>query len=274
MWNEPAFDRHAFSAPQPGVKYASGKRAVSANSQISFQDYSRMHMERRAETQERRLPTPAWAVDDAKLREVVVSYVERRYFITAADSQKPMEERMALIERECARHLPDKESHLDTALRRNRFGAPSDIEVQNLDTQIMLDRRGCVAVVMSVAYLYYRIGWNSVGVAEELQLKSPHVRELLWRLHKVGRWIEAGRPKPWKGWKEKRPPAPWPHMPKSVQDKLNSSKARVVPPPTRPGSDVDWAKGRATDTVWNPTMKQWDLVYPETTRARQHSPGS
>lgn len=266
MWNEPAFDRHAFSTPQPGVKYASGKRAVSTDSQISFQDYSRMHMERRAETQERRLPTPAWAVDDAKLREIVVSYIERRYFINAPERHaKPMEERMALIEQECARHLPDKESRLNTAVRRNRFGAPSDIEVQNLDTQIMLDRRGCVAVVMSVAYLYYRIGWDSVAVAEELQLKSPHVRILLWRLHKVGRWIEAGRPKPWKGWREKRPRCRWPHMPKSVQDKLNSSKVApasgLILGERAFGRDIDWAKGRATDTVWNPTTRRWDLVY-------------
>jgi len=38
------------------------------------------------------------------------------------------------------------------------------------------------AVVAAVVYLYFRMGYDSVEVAEQLRLKSPHVHQTIWKL--------------------------------------------------------------------------------------------
>lgn len=58
-----------------------------------------------------------------------------------------------------------------------------EIQIQNIDTDIVLTERGHAEVIVAIVYLYYRLGWDSVAVAEQLGLKSPHVRQVLARLH-------------------------------------------------------------------------------------------
>jgi hypothetical protein len=43
--------------------------------------------------------------------------------------------------------------------------------------------RGLTALMLSVAYYYYRLCWNSVSIAEELGLKPRMIRVWLWRMN-------------------------------------------------------------------------------------------
>lgn len=68
-----------------------------------------------------------------------------------------------------------------------------EIEIEGIDTYLRYTENGGADVVAAVVYLYYRTGLDSVGVGAELGLKSPHVRQTLWRLHQTAkRMVEAG----------------------------------------------------------------------------------
>src|SRR5262249_37768522 len=58
-----------------------------------------------------------------------------------------------------------------------------DTQIQNVDSQILIARRGSVAIAVAIAYLYYRRGLDSVAVAQELRIHPPLVRQTLARLH-------------------------------------------------------------------------------------------
>lgn len=72
-----------------------------------------------------------------------------------------------------------------------------EIEIEGIDTYLRYTENGGADVVAAIVYLYYRTGLDSVGVASELGLKSPHIRQTLWRLHNTARRMEvAGELKP------------------------------------------------------------------------------
>lgn len=230
--SQPSFDHFAFEAPQPGVKYSGrGTRAVSAESRISFQDYGRMHIQRRVRAQERRLPTPKWAVTDELLRILLVTYLEERFYChppAGAD----LSLRLAIARQAAINYAPRKRELLDSWLddyyriSHTNFGEIDDeqvielfislkevngqlpinaeiarnyltkkklknleVQIQNLDTDLVLTSKGHAEMIAAIVYLYYRLGWDSVTVAEELGLKSPHVRQVLARLH--GTWRQS-----------------------------------------------------------------------------------
>lgn len=66
--------------------------------------------------------------------------------------------------------------------------AELEVEIEGLDTYLRYTRNGGAGVLAQVVYLYYRVGLDSVGVAEETGLKPPHVRQLLYRLNEM--WKE------------------------------------------------------------------------------------
>ena len=45
-------------------------------------------------------------------------------------------------------------------------------EIMNVDTDVFLATK-MPEIAGAVVYLYWRLNWNSVSIAEELQLKSP-----------------------------------------------------------------------------------------------------
>src|ERR1700687_1892845 len=69
----PSFDKHAFAMRRV--------HAVSKESELSFNDFSRMHVQRREKERNRRLPTPEWAMSDAGIREVVLKRLEHRFYL-------------------------------------------------------------------------------------------------------------------------------------------------------------------------------------------------
>src|SRR5882762_2312328 len=177
---KPAFDRNQF------VKRA---KAVSQETGISFNDFSNgMHVYRREKSRFRRLETPEWAMNQSKMREVILGFLERRYYLwKSSDSYA---ERLARVDKEAKRRaalLVPKLKVLQaeyTDLAKDKRTNPEylrrvGIEVQNFDTQIVLARRGIAAVMTAVVYYYYHNGWASTQIANELGVKPPCVREWL-----------------------------------------------------------------------------------------------
>lgn len=218
---QPRFDRSQFDGKRP--------RAVSGETGIAFSDFARMHVQRRAKVQERRLPTPKWALRDEWLRELLVVYLEERFYVTPVP-ETSLQARLKVARLAALSYAPRKRQLLDNMLdyyyklatigntdmsdeeaietfttlkyfggqyplnadiARGKLAERSlhnlEIEIQNIDTDLVLTDKGHAEVIASLVYLYYRLGWDSVTVAEQLGLKSPHVRIVLYRLHATWR---------------------------------------------------------------------------------------
>jgi hypothetical protein len=196
-WVEPHYDPYAFAGRRP--------KAVTAASRISFADYQHMHIQRRVRTQERRLPTPRWAVSNELLQLVLVTYLEERFYCKPVHGAT-LQQRLATVRRASMYYAPRKKELLNAWLDKYQMLAAKkelndggkklrnlEIQIQNLDTDLVLTEKGHAEVIVSMIYLYYRLGWDSVTVAEQLGLKSPHVRRILRKLHRTAEWIESGR---------------------------------------------------------------------------------
>jgi len=184
---------------------------------LTFSDFHNMHVERRKEVQERRLPTPAWALNDLMLRELVVRYMERRAFLNKPQAGT-LKERLDRAERAVAAQAPRLQATLKellneyVALKKPRcsvghkvvqggrckwhhaaLAEPTDqlrkleVEIQNVDKQLCIIRKGVAATVVSIIYLYYRVGFEAVDVAEQLGLTVTHIHRLLWSLARLER---------------------------------------------------------------------------------------
>jgi len=66
-----------------------------------------------------------------------------------------------------------------------------EIEIEGIDTYLRISENGGADVVAGIVYLYYRTGMDSVGVGAELGLKSPHIRQTLWRLHQTAKRMQS-----------------------------------------------------------------------------------
>jgi hypothetical protein len=64
-------------------------------------------------------------------------------------------------------------------------------EIEGIDTYLRISENGGADIVAAVIYLYYRTGYDSVGVGEELGIKPPHVRQTIYRLHQTAKRLEA-----------------------------------------------------------------------------------
>ncbi|HWZ97274.1 MAG TPA: hypothetical protein VN025_05890 [Candidatus Dormibacteraeota bacterium] len=200
MWREEEqlrFDDHQFARKAKAV--SATKTADDWESPgLSFQDFGGMHVVHKKQSQVRKLPTPDWALNDNLLRQVVLRFAEDRFFIK--DHTGTDQERMARIDAEAKRRLPEKQKQLESMLQlyhqyereKNPATKTLAVQLQNVDTEIVLTRRGIVALATAVIYRYYRQNYKSVRLAEEFGLKSPMVRIWLRRLHTTANRIFGG----------------------------------------------------------------------------------
>jgi hypothetical protein len=74
--------------------------------------------------------------------------------------------------------------------------------MQNRDSEVVMLQRGIAALVLAAMVFYFRLGWNSVTVAEELGLHAPAIRMLTYRIRHLadGQKVPWRRPKPVKSW--------------------------------------------------------------------------
>lgn len=165
---------------------------------IDFSDYSRMATHERKLAPGRRFATPAWAVNNDVLQEIIVRYVEARAFGGPQHSASQhalasgsVQERLRHAQARLDTRRPFLIQTLNSLCKQLVFvkqHVPLDevrvrqlhLEIENHDTQLRVN--GCIAAkVASVIHFYYRMGMSSPNVAAELNLKPPHVRLILWR---------------------------------------------------------------------------------------------
>lgn len=224
-WTQPKFDKFAFAGRRAKAVSSTRTKDGWNSTGISFSDFGSMHVQRREKTQERRLPTPKWAVRNDWLSELLVVYLEERFYVRP-NSSLTLIERLAVARAAAEfyapykrqllenwledyhnlcingrRDLTDEEAiavfislkaidgqlPLDADVAREYLAKKKlhdlEIQIQNIDTDIVLTERGHAEVIAAIVYLYYRLGWDSVTCAEQLGLKSPHIRQVLARLH-------------------------------------------------------------------------------------------
>jgi len=137
---------------------------------------------------------PEWPQNDETVREVVCRYLERRFFMLLA-TDLPYKERIAKIEATAKFRSKGTAATLDDLMKRYETGFVCEKEVQNIDSRLVVERRGLSALVTAIVYYKYRLGDTSPEIYAKTGIKPPAVRILLWRLNKVYRDMQSGRPR-------------------------------------------------------------------------------
>jgi hypothetical protein len=209
--NDQHFDKWQFANRRSNpISAASDGHGGFTTPGITFEDYSRMASMFRKTTGERRLPTPSWAIDDRKLRHLLVVFMELRAGLVCF--KKPLVEKKQdltpealkvrlekakqklLSRRDGKQALMKRLNEEYVELRQLGLGAEPrcrqlEIEIVGLDTYLRTSENGTVDVIAAMVYLYYRAAQDSVGVSSELGVKPQHVRQTLWRLHRAADFI-------------------------------------------------------------------------------------
>lgn len=187
-WGPARFDNFAFEGKR--------SRAISKDTRLSFADFGFMHTARISPKQARRLPDPDFASDLSKLKRLVVAVCEAQRYI-ANQSNRPFDEtrtaneRIEAINRSAVARLPAYREALDNVIDRHHIGQHNgtpkaelrklEIQIQNLDSRILILPR-LVAVVTTVLYRFYFLGWDSVQTCNGLPgVKPVAVRQLCRR---------------------------------------------------------------------------------------------
>lgn len=205
MGKSPQFDDHQWA----------GRRANPINARrttdgefetpgISFEDYVRMSSQSHKPSGERRLPTPLWAVRQDMLQQVLARYMEARAMFPKAQPGTPLErieraQKLLDMRRPGLIATADNLCRQFVELKRVASTVPEldrlkelSVQIENVDTCLRMEN--CAGIVARVVYLYYKCALDSVAVGMELGFKPPHLRQLLWRLHKTSALIGAADP--------------------------------------------------------------------------------
>lgn len=190
---------YARTTSQPYDLHAwAGRRArpVSAETEISYDDYSRMGVHQHKASGERRKPTPTWAVNFPALLDLLVRFMERRAQLRPGEGA--LQERLDRACRARKRRLPEMKRTLKklcdpyVASRRRKRRAKLAAHIRNLDAEICSIQRGEPGVVLRAVYLYHRARLDSVGVSAEVKISPPNVRQILYKLDKI--WVQEFAP--------------------------------------------------------------------------------
>lgn len=194
MDQELHFDEHSFSRCP---------KAVSQETCLTFQDFGSMHIQRKGRHIRRRLPEKIeWAFNDEMMKNVVLTYLERRFFLRPIPGATN-EERLARINAHGPLAVTYNKFNLDARIDAHKEalidGAPAkqlrrlEIETQVMDSRVRCDGRAA-STVFAVVYMSYHLGMDSTTVAEELRILPPHVRQILYKLNHVAADLKTGRP--------------------------------------------------------------------------------
>jgi hypothetical protein len=173
---------------------------------ISFQDYGSMATMTRKLESTRRFKVPTWAVNDGDLQSVLVTYLENRVFSRAQRrlcARRSLKNRLRNAEAALQARVPAQEKVLESLCSQYCSAKQAGVseqalsvlvaEIEGLDTQIIINRSPA-RVVAAIVYGYYREGKNSVTVAGAVGLRSPCVRQILFKIWAAAR--QLGFPEP------------------------------------------------------------------------------
>jgi hypothetical protein len=172
---------------------------------LAYEDYSRCATHTHKQSGERRFPTPDWVHDDATVRAVVTLFMEERAQLVQCGASAVRNAREGSeIERvdRAKTRMMEKRPQLEAKLKQlcARYMAESNPTkrkvlaqlIENSDTQIRIIERGA-SIAVAILHYYFRLGMDSVAVAQELNLKPPHIRQMLYRLKCTHKTIEGIR---------------------------------------------------------------------------------
>lgn len=175
---------------------------------LSYDDYARCHMQTRKQSGVRRLPTPKWAFNFSMQRELLVAYLEKRAYMNGSPPPQSksltLHQRLAaaqavLVRRRpmfveritelCAEYVAMKNARRPAGVLRKR-----EIQIELLDTRLRMESKdGGAGMIARIIHLYYSVGFDSVGTAQEMGIKPPHVRKILFELNATAKglgWID------------------------------------------------------------------------------------
>lgn len=197
-----SFDEHVEIKHHPVEARFTG-HGEAESTRLDFSDYFRMGCVGQKLASHRRLDTPEWAFDPAKLRSLIVRTMEKRaqfhYPQAGTDA-----ERLARAQTAIERYRPDCDERLTrmckelVALKKNpdtdqRAIKAMQAEVESLDTFLQTSSkpdRGA-AMLAGIVHGYYSLGLNSVEVAAGLHIKPPNVRQILFGMHETWRRMKT-----------------------------------------------------------------------------------
>lgn len=168
---------------------------------IAFSDYDRMQTFTRKLAPGRRYDIPTWAVNDDQTCAVIARSMEGRAGLRMRVREGTELERLTKAQRILREKEPQLVARLDRLCARfvaakkegDEYARYLGIQIEGIDTQLrLLDRTA--ETLASVVYLYWRCGFNSVEIGEQLGIKASHVRATTYRLIEVG--VELGYPAP------------------------------------------------------------------------------
>jgi hypothetical protein len=187
-YTPPAFDPHQFfnsySLPMSGTS-------------LSWQDIQFIHQEEHKTFCARDSNPPSWAVNPTETQLLIVRYFERRAGILKARTGTPAE-RLAFAQEKAMRDIVSEERTLDRLC--SEFVQTSDSKrrrkLQTLicgrDSEIIVAPR-MPSIVAGVIFFYFRLGWDSKQVGEQLGISRALVRRLAHRLTKLWGLMQSGR---------------------------------------------------------------------------------
>jgi len=162
----------------------------------------------------RRLPVPTFVASDELLQVAIVKSLENRFYVR--NQQGTLRERLDRCRAAAKRYAASKKKFLDEgikqfrALAEQRFADMSERSyellfiaalsgkgaaprlsalekhIRNLDGDLYFSERA-PELLAAVLYQYYRLGFNSPTVAEQLNLTPCQVRQILFRANRVAR---------------------------------------------------------------------------------------
>lgn len=214
---------------------------------LSFDDYARCHVQNRKQSGVRRLPTPKWAFNFSMQRELLVAYLEKRAYLKYIPHglnrltllQRLARAQAVLVRRRpmfveritelCKEYVAMKNAGRPAGVLRKR-----EIQIELLDTRLRMEFKddGGAGMIARIIHLYYSVSLDSVGTAQEMGIKPPHVRKILFELNKVAKelgWIDEDIEAARAGRKHRAPAPPRPTpAPRHPRGKLAARQDEIV----------------------------------------------
>jgi len=200
---------HTLAAPQPIFNdrhkknhpvHAEFDGEEFTSTGIGFDDYSRMQTTQHKQSGERRLGTPSWAINFSELQILLARFFEKRagilipgdgsprerIAVAQAKLMKYAETRIPVLEKLCREYTELRKTNSDPERAKILL-----MEIEGIDTYIRICRSG-PGVVARMVFLYYRTALDSVGVAQEVGVRPPLVRQTMYRLTNVWQRMQDG----------------------------------------------------------------------------------
>jgi hypothetical protein len=164
---------------------------------LSFSDYGNMQTQRRKGNGRggRRLSTPEYMEDPKRFRSVIIRYLELRVCLnkkqlgTDAERMQQVSARLKQKAEAAIVHL-DKFCALYVAATDDAERKHLQRRISEYDSAVRLYREPwCIP---QMARTFYWEGLDSVAVGARVGFKSPHVRQILYRLSQLDAEMQAG----------------------------------------------------------------------------------